>query len=67
MEEARGATRRGEPLSRGDASHSGLTKGRPDEITASLAWSFVTGERASLPERIPDERETEGEGQERGQ
>jgi len=25
-------------------------------------WSLVTGERASLPERIPDEMETRGEG-----
>jgi len=30
-------------------------------------WSLVAGERASLPERIPDERETEGEGRKRRQ
>jgi len=30
-------------------------------------WSFVTGEGESLRERIPDERETEGEGRRRRQ
>jgi len=30
-------------------------------------WSLVTGESVSLPERIPDERETEGEGRRRRQ
>jgi len=65
VKKARGATRRGEPLSRGDASHNGRTQGRPDDITASLTWSLVTGERASLPERIPEEGETQGGGRRR--
>jgi len=30
-------------------------------------WSLVTGERASLPERIPDEREAKGRGERRRQ
>jgi len=67
VKKARGATRRGEPLSRGDASHSGQTKGRLDDITTSLTGSLITRERASLPERIPDERETEGGGKRRRQ
>jgi len=59
----------------GEESHSAegmpatakSTKGRPDDITTSLAWSLVTGERASLPERILDEGEAQGEGRRRGQ
>jgi len=66
MEKAKGSTRRGEPLRRGDASHIRQTPGRPDEITAYLAWSLVTGERASLPEEIPDERGARGEEDEEG-
>jgi len=41
-----------------------IVLGRPNEITASLTWSLVTGERASLPEGIPDARETRGEEEE---
>jgi len=65
VKKARGATWREEPLSRGDASHSGWTKGRPDEITAALTWSLVTRERASLLERILDEGETNRRGRRR--
>ena len=61
MKKARGATQRGEPISSGDASHNGETKGLPHEMTSSLTWSLVIGERALVPERISDEGET-GEG-----
>jgi len=57
----RGVTQRGEPHSRGDSRRSGKLSGRLDKVTASLAWSLFTGERASLPEGIPDVRETREE------
>jgi len=45
----------GEQLSTGGGSNSGWTSSRPKEITAPLTRYLVTGERASLPEGIPDD------------
>jgi len=62
MIEARGATRRGEPLSSKGASWSGGVRlpVTQDEITGSLMWSIVIGEKPSLLEGIPDAMGTKG-------